>query len=454
MCAKKLSQQKTEGVLRSSPELAEANEALRIEITERQQAEKQITRQNALLAGINRVLQEALTSESEEEVAGICLQVAEKLTGSKFGFIDELNEAGRVDAIALSNPGWDAGKMPKSDAVRLLKNMEVRGIYASVIRDGKSVIINEPTSHPEWFGLPEGHPPLTCFLGVALKYGGKTIGLIGLGNKEWGYELADQQDIETLSVTFAEALMRNRAEVKIKNLNGNLERQIAELQAINEELEAFGYSVSHDLRAPLRSIEGFSRALLEDYAGALNGQGNDYLRRVEEAAQKMNQLIDAILALCQVAKDELHREEVDLSAMVKKIHGELKERQAERQVEFLISPGLVVNGDARLLRIMMENLLENAWKFVGKNPRAKIEFGVTRQGDKTAYFVRDDGSGFDMAEAEKLFIPFQRLHGANEFPGMGIGLATVRRIIHRHGGRVWAEGQVGKGATFYFTLGN
>ena len=245
---------------------------------------------------------------------------------------------------------------------------------------------------------------------------------------------------------------RKSSEAQIRALNEDLERRVVELAAVNRELEAFSYSVSHDLRAPLRSIDGFSQALLDEYGDALSGPGADYLRRVRAATQRMGELIDDLLNLARVTRREMRREPVDLSALAQATLGQLQKAEPARTVEVAVRPGLVAWGDPHLLRLVLENLLGNAWKFTSHQPAARIEFGMERRADTVVYYVRDNGVGFDMAYSEKLFGAFQRLHAMTEFPGTGIGLATVQRIINRHGGRVWAEAAVGRGATFYFTL--
>ena len=223
-------------------------------------------------------------------------------------------------------------------------------------------------------------------------------------------------------------------------------------EASNKELAAFSYSVSHDLRAPLRSIDGFSQALLEDYHEKLDETGKANLELVRAATQKMGSLIDDMLKLSRITQSELKREAVDLSKMVLAIAEEHQKLNPDRSFDVTVQEGIMVQGDPYLMRIAMENLIGNAWKFTGKEVHPRIEFGTTVKDGETACFVRDNGAGFDMAYVGKLFGTFQRLHTADEFPGTGIGLATVQRIIHRHGGRVWAEGEIGKGATFYFTL--
>jgi light-regulated signal transduction histidine kinase (bacteriophytochrome) len=225
-----------------------------------------------------------------------------------------------------------------------------------------------------------------------------------------------------------------------------------ELERKNKELEAFSYSVSHDLRAPLRSIDGFSKALLEDYAGQLDATGQRYLDRVRTGAQRMGELIDDLLKLSKVGRAELQRRRVDLSGLARKVATELQNATPGRQVQVLIPDGVVADADYRLLQVVLENLLGNAWKFTTSVAEAIIEFGVSARDGVPTYFVRDNGAGFDMADAGRLFTPFQRLHPEAKFPGSGIGLATVHRIVDRHGGRVWAESAVERGATFLWTL--
>jgi signal transduction histidine kinase len=228
---------------------------------------------------------------------------------------------------------------------------------------------------------------------------------------------------------------------------------VSDLEHKNRELESFSYAVSHDLRAPLRRIEAFGRAVLESEGERLEEQGRRFLDRIREASRQMSQLIDDVLYLSKVSRSEVRQQEIDLSALVESILERLREGEPDRAVETRVRPGVIVVGDGRLLRIALTNLLENAWKFTARQPAARIEFGTVTAGVEPAYFVRDNGAGFDMAYVDRLFGPFQRLHLASEFPGSGIGLATVQRIVHRLGGRVWAEGVVGQGATFSFTLG-
>jgi PAS domain S-box-containing protein len=259
-------------------------------------------------------------------------------------------------------------------------------------------------------------------------------------------------DIIRFAVYSRDISERKKHEKEIAELNSLLQENVRQLEAVNSELETFSYSVSHDLRAPLRSLDGFSRAVLEDCADRLDERDRDHLVRIQNASRRMGRLIDAMLDLSRMTREDLQREPVDLSALAHAVAGELRKTGPGRDVEFVIAENITVEGDLIMLRALFENLLGNAWKFTAKQKSARIEFGAQLQDGGTVYVVRDNGAGFDMAFAEKLFLPFQRLHTAEEFPGIGIGLATVKRIVHRHGGKIWAEGAVGKGAAFYFTL--
>jgi two-component system, sensor histidine kinase and response regulator len=263
---------------------------------------------------------------------------------------------------------------------------------------------------------------------------------------------------------FVELAKKNeqlRRQAELLRESGQAARELAEtraelvsdLELKNRELESFSYAVSHDLRAPLRRIEAFGRAVLESQGEQLDQNGRRFLDRIQEASRQMSQLIDDVLYLSKVSRAEVRQHEIDLSALVEIIFQRLRETDPGRTVETRVRPGVTVVGDGRLLRIALTNLLENAWKFTARESAPRIEFGMMTAMGEPTYFVRDNGAGFDMAYVDRLFGPFQRLHLASEFPGSGIGLATVQRIIHRLGGRVWAEGIVGQGATFSFTLG-
>lgn len=287
---------------------------------------------------------------------------------------------------------------------------------------------------------------------------GKTVELAGRrrDGREFPLEISLASWTADGQIYFAGVLRditpRKRDEQRIVELNAGLERRASDLEALNKELEAFSYSVSHDLRAPLRAIDGFSQALIEDYGASLDATAHDYLARVRRGAQRMGQLIDDMLKLSRVSRTELALEDVDLSALAQEVWSEIARQNPHRNVQVVIAPGLRAQADMSLMRIVLENLLGNAWKFTGRTADARVEFGARVIDGRQAFYVRDTGAGFDMAYAAKLFGAFQRLHEAHEFPGSGIGLATVQRVVSRHGGRVWAEGAPGAGATFYFTL--
>ena len=359
------------------------------------------------------------------------------LAAGKMGtWTHELGEPGRVlwspelEAIVGLRPGEAPGTEPALYEFIHPEDRElVRQAFAKAIEIRSDYEV-------EFRFLPRGRPP-GWMLGRGRAYydtAGKPVRLVGV----------------VIDLT-----ARKQAELEINRLNAELERRVlertAQLQATNQELEAFAYSVSHDLRAPLRGIRGFSEVLLERYAGQLDAEGQDLLRRTCEAGHRMNMLIEDLLKLSRVGRSDLQWQRVDLSTLAASVAAELRQAEPERALDLLIPPNLRASGDEHLLRIVMDNLLRNAWKFTRHQPRARIEFGFTAE-PEPAFFVRDNGVGFDMAHAGKLFGVFQRLHSISEFPGTGVGLAIVQRIIQRHRGRVWGTGVVNQGATFYFTL--
>lgn len=283
------------------------------------------------------------------------------------------------------------------------------------------------------------------------------MGEVERGNLTYKLHFSARDELETIASSFNAMAQRLKAsEETLTALNADLEERVhqrtADLEAMNLELESFSYSVSHDLRAPLRHLEGFSAALLEDYADRLDESGRHCLERINGASRRLSRMIDAMLELSRLSRSDLQRERIDLGAMARDILDELRGAEPERRVAVHIDDAMEAEGDARLVRVVMENLVGNAWKYSRTQEDALIKIGTRREEGGTVHYVRDNGVGFDMAYADRLFAPFQRLHREEEFEGTGVGLATVQRIIHRHGGRVWVEAAPGQGATFFFTL--
>jgi light-regulated signal transduction histidine kinase (bacteriophytochrome) len=259
--------------------------------------------------------------------------------------------------------------------------------------------------------------------------------------------------IEFLIATGIDITERIEAERAIDHLNKDLERHANELEYSNKELESFSYSVSHDLKSPLRSIVGLSQILLEDYAEYVDDEGHELINRIVNNGKHMSQLIDDILVLSRVTRQEITLQKINLSSVADMIVSDLQKNQPDRTIEIKIQQNCITNADARLMNIVLTNIIGNAWKYTQKKDNPRIEFGCLKKNDKTVFFVKDNGAGFDIKQIGKLFIPFQRLHSDNDFPGIGVGLATVARIIKRHHGEIWAEGEPDKGAIFYFVIG-
>lgn len=422
------------------------------DITERKWAERRIERLNRVVRAI-RDIDRLITREKDR--GRLLRQACETLVRVSdyhlvwIGLVDLSGE--RITPVASA--GGDASALEQW-AIALEGAVGQRDPAWVAFSSGRPHVVREAG---RW-RLPAGDATTAhrSSVVIPLQSGDERFGVLSVSAYQ---EAFDEEEVELLvevagDIAFALAVSAMDAELRIyhDHLEELVQERTTELAAANRELEAFCYSVSHDLRAPLRSIDGFSQMLLEDYGDRLEREGREHLQRVRAASQRMAHLIDDLLELSRLTRSELRREPVDLTALVSTIAAELHDVQPDRDVTFVIAENLFDNGDQQLLRVMFENLLGNAWKFTGKHARARIEFGMTHSGDELVYFVRDDGAGFDMAYVDKLFGAFQRLHGASEFDGTGIGLATVERIIQRHGGRIWAEGEVEKGATFYFTL--
>lgn len=370
------------------------------------------------------------------------------------------------------------------DTQSLLKYFFASGLSAEAVRKiGVPQVANLPAQRgpvrmrdlsgdPSSVGLPENHPLVRSLLCSPILSPNRVFGWLFLTDKLGADEFTE--DDERLAAIFGaqagriyenclyaeelacEVEVRRRAEEEVRRLNEQLEERVKErtsqLEAVNRELEAFNYSVSHDLQAPLRSVDGFTKTVIERYGQAIDPRALEYLGRVRAAARYMGQLIQDLLGLSRLTTSNMNCGRIDLSTLARSIADDLKNGQPRRKVDFAITDGLVATGDPRLLRLVLQNLLDNAWKFTRRQALARIEFGAAHQNGGLVFFVRDNGAGFDMSHAHRLFGAFQRLHSAREFPGTGIGLATVQRIIHLHGGKVWAEAEVGHGATFYFSL--
>jgi len=415
------------------------------DITKRKRAEEQLMKQNTVLDAINSVFQETLTCETDEKVARTCLAVAEELTGSKFGFICEVNQAGRFDTIAISDPGWGACIIPKTKAVLMVNDLEIRGIRGRVFKDEQAMIFNDPSSHPDWVGTPEGHPPITCFLCVPLKHTGRTIGMIAVANKESGYDLADKEAVETLSVAFVEALNRKRAEEE-------LARHTQELARSNAELEQFAYVTSHDLQEPLRKIQAFGDRLKAGYDEALDERGHDYLERMQNAAGRMQTLINDLLKFSRVTTKAQPLVQVNLAEVVREVVDSL-EAHIERtggRVEVDDMP--TIDADPTQMRQLLQNLISNGLKFHKEEEPPVVRVHGKLIDNRCQITVEDNGIGFDEKYLDRIFTIFQRLHGRLEYEGTGVGLAICRKIVERHGGSITAKSTPGQGAKFIVTL--
>jgi signal transduction histidine kinase/CheY-like chemotaxis protein len=426
----------------------------------------QLTVVNRRLDALTQVnLQLASEREPQALLKGVCRE-ARELLGAQYAVLCVLGGDQSQEVFSTtSGLGQDALaglECPRIDDP----------VFARTLAERASLRLTNPGGDPRSAGLPRGYPAVHSVLAAPIASLGKTYGWICLLNK-LGREDFDDDD-ERMLTSLASQVGRiyesdmlylemergagqlRDSELRFRQLATGLERRVvertAELQAANEELAAFDYSISHDLRAPLNRIDGFCAMLGDKYGDKLDERGRDLLARIADAGRNMGQLVGDLFSLSTVARGELQRADVDLSALSEAIVATLRAAEPGRTVRFEAQAGMSARADPGLLRAVLENLLGNAWKFTRRNAAARIEVGCLRRGGELVYSVRDNGVGFDPANAEKLFTPFQRLHSHGDFEGTGIGLATVQRIVRRHGGRVWAEAAVDRGATFYFTL--
>lgn len=379
------------------------------------------------------------------------------VTDSPLGFYHLVNE----NQIDLTLQAWSSQTTMDACLLDLSDQhygVDQAGVWADALREKRPVIHNDYPSLPNRKGLPEGHAAVSRELVVPIIRAGRVVSILGIGNKPYDYTQQDVDIVNYLAGDAWDVMMRRKVTAELQEMNETLEQRVHErtrqLEALNQELEAFSYSVSHDLRAPLRAIAGWGAALKEDYDDSFDQTARHYLNRILAESARMDSLIDGLLRLSRLSKVAMARVKVDLSEQVRQTANRLVESNPERSVELVIQPGLIVEGDSTLLGVLLTNLLDNAWKYTARRQDTRIEFGQTRLNEEPVFFVRDNGVGFDMQYAQRLFGVFERLHRSSEFPGTGIGLAIAQRIVHRHGGRIWAEAEPDRGATFYFTLTN
>ncbi len=431
------------------------------EVTHFKKTEEAARLNESRLEGLLALYQK--TGASLMEIAHFALEDAVRLTQSKIGYVAFANE----DENVLSMYAWSAAAMEECriEDKPLVYPISTTGLWGEAVRQRRPIITNDYSASSELKkGIPDGHVQMTRHMNVPVFDGDKIVLVVGVGNKETPYDDSDTRQLTLLMNGMWHIIKKIQVDAELKEYRKQLEDLVAErttqFEASNRELESFAYTVSHDLRAPLRTIDGFSQVLLEDYRERLDDEGRDFLMRIRRGAQTMGQLIDSLLHLSRMTRGEMHREIVNLTALARETARELNETEPERNVDWVIGSELIVSGDPHLLKILLQNLLENAWKFSSRRKDSRIEFGtVTARHARESwsiegpvYFIRDNGVGFDMKYSRKLFGVFQRLHRQDEFPGTGIGLATAYRIVRRHGGTIWGESQAGQGATFYFTL--
>ena len=426
--------------------------AMFIDITAQKKSEAIVKITNERTASLLRMSQ--LHNNTMNDLINCGLDELIRLTNSKNSFI-VIPENDFKTITVYSKSMANTKNNPKVNKLKIKINQFA--IFDRIFQQKKSEILNGYNEASPFSNQNDKlHLPKTRHVIVPILEDNKVGMIAGVGDRNEQYGKRDINQLNYIMIAFLKLFQKKTAEDKLVQLNKELEKRVQDrtkqLEMLNKELETFAYTVSHDLRTPLRSIDGFSMAIIKEYKDKLDDKGNSYLERIRSSAKKMSEFIDGILVISRVVRQELVLCEVNLSSMVKNILENLEKSYPPKKYNFLIQPNLTAKCDKNTVYILLENLLENALKFSLNNSHTEIEFGRTKIDNKYVFFVRDNGAGFDMAYYDKLFFPFSRLHSLQDYPGNGIGLATVFRIIKRHKGRIWAESSVGKGTTFYFTI--
>ncbi len=415
------------------------------DITQRKKAEEEVMRKQDILEGINRIFREAITAGSNEELGLACLKVAEMLTDSRFGLIGLMRPGSTLEGM-VEGIEWEAYSITAPHQYgRFPAGLKIHGIFGRVLTEGRAFYTNNPSSHPDYIELPDGHPHLTSFLGVPLMHLGKVIGMIGLGNKEAGYSDEDLHAVESLAPAIVEALHRKRVEEEIK-------RSAEELRRSNAELQQFAYVASHDLREPLRMVSSYLGLLERHYVGKeMDAQAKEFMRFASEGALRMRRMIDDLLLYSRIGTQGKVLEKVDMEDVLAVVLKDLKRAIEESGASITFDPLPTVTADRTQMVQVLQNLIGNAVKFRAEEA-PQIHVSARRENDAWVISVQDNGIGIDPKHGDRLFLMFQRLHSQEEYEGTGIGLAIVKKIVENHNGKIWFESEPGKGSTFYFTL--
>jgi signal transduction histidine kinase len=435
-------------------ELILANQQLRQQIAERQRAEAELSWEAQVNQAAAELSKKLLSPASVDDISYLILEHAKHLTNSAFGFVGYIDpETNDLVCPTFTRDIWEECQVAGKEIVF----KKFTGLWGWVLKNRKPLMTNAPGDDPRSAGTPPGHVPIHRFLAAPALIGESLVGQVSVANADYDYTNRELEVIERFANLYAIAVQRQRTDDELaryrNHLEGLVRERTAALEASNKELEGFTYSVSHDFRAPLRHIDGFIELLQKKAGTHLDEQSRHYLDTISDAARKMGLLIDDLLSFSRMRSHTKTLKPVALANLVRDVILEMEPDTAGRTIDWRIDDLPMVDGDAAMLRMVLVNLITNALKFTRPREQAQIEIGsLPGQDSETVVFVRDNGVGFDMAYSDKLFGIFQRLHRADEFEGTGIGLANVRRIIARHGGRTWAIGQVDQGATFYFSL--